>query len=496
MPRYEQYITPASGDVKTVIATCYAAFSNLGWDIKYAAENRLFAYTPKTVFSNSMEVAVVYENSNLLVSSEMISGESFDLAKKNKKNVDKFFAEFEAVQQKITPAQIESLQTTIDALLVQTRIVAEEEVKELAELQEAMNLGGNLTVTYAIIAVNALVFILMAFNGAGIFDANGLVHIKWGSNFGLLTKSGDWWRLFTCMFLHFGIIHIALNMYALYSIAMYLEPMLGKAKFLVAYVCTGVLASVLSLWWHSEPVNSAGASGAVFGMYGVFLGLLTTNLIPKKVRQSLLQSIVIFVIYNLAYGLKGGIDNAAHVGGLLSGLAIGYAYAYSIKREKENSRTNWLLPAVIIISIAISSVYLQANKVSASEREIILNELKDTGYKDNDKFNELYNRFVELQKKALQVYDDYQNNQAELPKALQETAMPKWNEAETIASSMKQLDVSDHMHKKADGVSAYIRLRKQEIEIRSAIVANYSDSLATQLKQVTSQITEIVEKLK
>ena len=66
----------------------------------------------------------------------------------------------------------------------------------------------------------------------------------------------------------------------------------------------------------------AGASGAVFGMYGVFLALLTTNLIPKKVRQPLLQSIVVFVLYNLVYGLKGGIDNAAHIGGFIAGLLL------------------------------------------------------------------------------------------------------------------------------------------------------------------------------
>src|SRR6185312_11730891 len=94
---------------------------------------------------------------------------------------------------------------------------AEEEKKEAIELREAMNVGGgNLYATYAIMGLNVLVFILMAMNGAGIVDANGLVHIKWGSNFAPLTLTGDWWRLITNLFIHFGIIHLLANMYALY----------------------------------------------------------------------------------------------------------------------------------------------------------------------------------------------------------------------------------------------------------------------------------------
>ena len=87
----------------------------------------------------------------------------------------------------------------------------------MTELDEALNLStGNTTITYVIMGINILVFIIMAIQGAGIIDANPLVHIRWGSNFGPLTLSGDWWRLFTAMFLHFGIIHLLMNMYALF----------------------------------------------------------------------------------------------------------------------------------------------------------------------------------------------------------------------------------------------------------------------------------------
>ena len=72
-------------------------------------------------------------------------------------------------------------------------------------------------------------------------------------------------------------------------------------------------------------------------MYGVFLAMLTTNIVDKAVRQNLLASIGIFVMYNLLNGLKGGIDNAAHIGGLISGLIIGFAFLPSLKQSQNQA---------------------------------------------------------------------------------------------------------------------------------------------------------------
>ncbi len=71
---------------------------------------------------------------------------------------------------------------------------------------------------------------------------------------------------------------------------------------------------------------------AFFGLYGVFIALLMTDLIHKDVRKSLLSSMGIFVVYNLVYGLKGGVDNAAHIGGLVSGLLIGFATYLALRK--------------------------------------------------------------------------------------------------------------------------------------------------------------------
>lgn len=125
------------------------------------------------------------------------------------------------------------------------------------------------------------------------------------------------------MFLHGGIMHILFNMYGLLFVGVFLEPLLGRIKYAIVYLVTGLLASIASIWWHPATV-SVGASGAIFGLYGVFFALLTTNLFPKDFKKSFLISTSIFIGFNLLYGLMGNIDNVAHVGGLLSGLLIGY----------------------------------------------------------------------------------------------------------------------------------------------------------------------------
>jgi len=474
MPRYEKTVPIHSSDTADVLAVCYSSFQLLGWEIQFATETSLIAYTATSNWSKSMEIVATVTTDGLAVSSEMINDELIDIKKRNQKNVESFLAMYEQTGTSLEPATIEANKSAILQLIADTSVVAEQEAKEMEELNEALNLNnGSMWATYVILAINIVVFILMVINGAGLLKASPLVHIRWGSNFGPLTLSGDWWRLFTAMFLHFGIIHLALNMYALFSIATYLEPMLGKVRFVTAYVCAGIIASLVSLWWHTEPVNSAGASGAVFGMYGVFLALLTTSLIPKTVRNALLQSIVIFVIFNLAYGLKGGVDNAAHVGGLLSGVVIGYLFAISLNKEKQTRGAVWVVPVIVIVSIFSCGYYLQHNIVTAEERKPLVEFVKNDGSMDKDRFDELCQQFFDLNRKALALYAENGNNL----EVLQRDVYVIWEQADSVSSLILKLDVNPKMQEKANIIENYIQLRKMEIEIKAKFVEdpkNYS----------------------
>jgi rhomboid protease GluP len=178
-------------------------------------------------------------------------------------------------------------------------------------------------VTPIIIYINVAVFITMVCCGLGFvnFDIQGLLH--WGADYGPYTTNGEWWRLLTCVFVHAGFMHLLLNMYGLLYVGIFLEPVIGEFKYGIAYLVTGIIASVTSLYFHIDTV-SIGASGAIFGLYGVFLALLLLKVFPKSVSKAFLISTSLFIVYNLVLGFSGkGTDNAAHIGGLVSGLVVG-----------------------------------------------------------------------------------------------------------------------------------------------------------------------------
>lgn len=496
MPKQERTIAILVHDTDTALALSYQAFKDLGWDILFAGEDKILAQTAKKWNSNPQHVIVFTNGNELTVTSEMIKDELVDITGKNKKNIATFIQALEAAQNNTQAETLEINKQAVKQLRTATEISVQQEIKETEEVDKAMNLtGSNLYLTYSIIAVNVLIFILMVANGAGIIDLDGLVHIKWGSNYRPLTLTGDWWRLISNVFIHFGIIHLVMNMYCLYMVGIFLEPMLGKIKFMVAYLCTGVLASIVSLWWHNEAVNSAGASGAIFGLYGLFLALLTTKLIPEKIRNSQLKTIGIFVAYNLIYGMKGGIDNAAHIGGLISGFIVGYLYAFQIKKEKEEQQTSWVLPAVLIITVGITIGFLNSNKEPESKRTAVLSEIKAMDYKDAERFNDKFNEMVVLQDKAIAVFNEGLDDEA-LQKKLVEVSRPLWDQAALIGKEMQGMNTSNDMHKKADAVVEYVDLRKKEIDIFTEIVIDKSVVGEQKFKNVRNKIMEVLERLK
>ena len=180
-------------------------------------------------------------------------------------------------------------------------------------------------VTRTIVAVNVLVYVAMGLSGVSWTDPSVLQAIRWGANFGPLTLSGQWWRLFTCMFVHFGFFHILLNMWCLRNLAVALEPMMGRVAFSITYLFSGLAASAVSTAWNPWRA-SAGASGAIFGIAGAFVSYLVLKkaAIPASLVRQNLRSLAIFILLNLSIGAASGhIDNSAHLGGLMAGLIIG-----------------------------------------------------------------------------------------------------------------------------------------------------------------------------
>jgi rhomboid protease GluP len=185
--------------------------------------------------------------------------------------------------------------------------------------------GTGRPVTQAIFGINLAVFAAMVLAGVSITDPTTQELIHWGANSAQLTLGGQWWRLVTNAFLHIGIIHIALNMWCLWSLGSLAESLYGPWTFAAVYLISGVSGSLASVAWHPYGI-SAGASGAIFGLAGALIASykLGEFSLPHSVVAGTLRCTIAFVGYNLVIGMMAGrTDNAAHLGGLAGGAILG-----------------------------------------------------------------------------------------------------------------------------------------------------------------------------
>ncbi len=210
-----------------------------------------------------------------------------------------------------------------------------------AEFEARLNgLTPRVIVTPLLIAACVIVFLIMALTGEGIVKANTLALIQWGANYGPLTNDGQWWRLLTSIFLHLGVVHLLFNMWILKDIGRVVERLVGNTGFAIGFAFSGFSGSVASVLWHDSIVSS-GASGAVFGVFGMSLGFLLLNrsAIPDEIIKTHRGNAVAFLSYNVLVGLTiPWVDQAAHLGGFLAGFCCGLVLSCDLTVAKFQRR--------------------------------------------------------------------------------------------------------------------------------------------------------------
>ncbi|HSC26048.1 MAG TPA: rhomboid family intramembrane serine protease [Vicinamibacterales bacterium] len=215
-------------------------------------------------------------------------------------------------------------------------------------------------VTPAIVALNVTVFAGMIVGAGSIGDPETLV--RWGASFGPRTTNGEWTRLLTSMFVHAGPLHLVVSLAALVHLGFVMERLVGHVAFAAVYVAAGTVASLVSLSNHPIEV-SAGASGAVFGIYGLLVatsiwGLLQRSplTIPVSTLKNLAPPAALFFLYNaVTEGLGGG----AELSGLIVGFACGLLFARSVADRKPPARQVAAAMAATLVIVAGSAVPLR-----------------------------------------------------------------------------------------------------------------------------------------
>ncbi|HKD82872.1 MAG TPA: rhomboid family intramembrane serine protease [Candidatus Angelobacter sp.] len=252
----------------------------------------------------------------------------------------------------------------------QAQLAPEEQPQKVDTLPGQSSFATNPTpATFALLGINIAVFIVMVASGMSLIDPDTQKVLHWGADYGPYTLGGQYWRLITSMFIHFGIIHIFGNMWCLWSLGRLAEKLLGSFSVTCTYLLTGVGASLLSLSWDPMRV-SAGASGAIFGIAGVLITTLYygKHNLPQPAVRRLLGYVVRFSLLNLLFGLKGHIDNAAHAGGLVTGLLIGFFLARTFaSAEEERGSQRRTIFAVSALALLVLFVPVAKAKAYAVE---------------------------------------------------------------------------------------------------------------------------------
>ncbi len=214
--------------------------------------------------------------------------------------------------------------------------------------------------TNLIIIICIAMFILSCVMDGTIAALNGITNLTaltLGANNFLLLKSGEVWRLLSYMFIHASLIHLLVNMYSLYILGTQVETFVGKVKFLIIYILSGICGGLLSAFIGGSSVISVGASGAIFGLAGALLyfGYHYRTYLGNALRRQIIP----VVVMNLAIGfLVEGIDNYCHIGGLIGGLFATMAVGIDGK-SKTSERINGLLCLIIFIAFLLYLIYFR-----------------------------------------------------------------------------------------------------------------------------------------
>ena len=202
--------------------------------------------------------------------------------------------------------------------------------------------GTTPVVTYTLIAINVLMFVVQT---ASPVLERALV--LWPP----AVADGEWWRIFSSAFLHYGIAHIMFNMWALWVVGPPLERWLGRARFLSLYVLSALGGGVLVYLLSALNSATAGASGAIFGLFGA------TFVVGKRLNMDV-RGVVTLIAINLAFTFvlpllsHQQISWQGHIGGLVTGAAVAWLYAYT-PSERAGSLHLWASLALLAVFVAV-----------------------------------------------------------------------------------------------------------------------------------------------
>jgi rhomboid protease GluP len=438
----------------------YQAMLNRGWDIGYFDHDGIIAYTPISWASYSEEVSARVIDNTMVIKSECVGFQGlFTDYGKNRQNIDLLLGEIEYADFHMQGFLEQNTRELMDSV----------PEKQFLSLDDPPMAGKELLhgffspfiprkkylITPLLVIINSIMFMVSTtviylivalfykahpISGEDIYTKAYLA-IGFSSRPAVL--QGDYWRLFTSMFLHFNVLHVLLNMVVLVYIGSLIESKLGKWNFLLVYLFTGLIASMVSVIWHDNEI-SAGASGAIFGLFGVLLAFLSTDFYERSARKALLISTVIVVSYNII-PIGKGVDHAAHIGGLISGYVFGWmTYLGLINKNQFIKKWGMALAGSITIIVFVSCGIKYATRYQTKQYADLSEKITQLSHDIDARF-----------------YTNVYTSHEEKLDSIQKKALPEARVLYKIAAQLEKLTLSRQRAKEAHIRAKLIRLQCQ-----------------------------------
>lgn len=312
-----------------------------------------------------------------------------------------------------------------------------------AKQEKAIFQNGKPRLTYVFLIVQLVMLLLMEVMGGSTHSAT---LIKFGAKFNPLMLEGEWWRFFTPIFLHIGFLHLFMNSLALFYMGPLVERIFGNIRFIFIYLFAGFLGILAS--FVTNPILSAGASGAIFGCFGALLyfGMMY----PKLFFRTMGVSVLFVIGLNLVFGFTvQGIDNAGHIGGLVGGfLAAGITHFP--KAKKPLLQLMFTVFSAALVFFGLQYGYGETTRVLDSKSSFLLAQM----YVEKEEYEQAYTVLKDVQRRGDESADLlFLLSNVEIQKGMTENA-------EQHLLDVIEMDPNFH---EAYYILAWLNINKQEL---------------------------------
>lgn len=479
-PKYSKQYRLFDISVKHFLVLAIEAIHQLQWNIEYVSEDGIVVYTKSFLPADNEKIVIKADAEKATITSVHCGHQVVGLGK-NRANVQSLVSKIKQLKKSLMPEA-----TAIRFFVFEQNYFLKQqhtdsrslEIKESQSTFDSLLKLKDSHLAWPIIAwLNVVIFGAMILSGSHLLEPDVDDLINWGANFPPFTLNGEWWRLMTAVFVHAGLLHLLANMYGLVYVGLLLEPYLGKTKFAVAYLLSGLGASVASLCWNDLSAG-IGASGAIFGMYGVLFALLSTNMFNKLIRKSLLAGTLPFVAYSILSGFIPGsnVDNAAHLGGLLSGLLIGYVFVPGVRNYKDTT-TSFVINGGLMVYFVIFSVLVYTNL--PKDIAVYLTKME---------------KFTSMKEMALEAeYMPEETTDEDRLWEIENRSLYYWEQNLLLLDGLDRLDVSSSIKSRNSHLRKYCKLKIKKCKLMYQSIDESTDKYQHKINQLTIKIDALAK---